>query len=80
MKPLLNIFPHLQLSTYHHGNTTNYLVDIGYMNHWEEPGHSFQWARFVLLILLPAIILTFCNLSLIRALHKSYRMRKQYQV
>ncbi|ELT87123.1 hypothetical protein CAPTEDRAFT_189077 [Capitella teleta] len=57
-----------------------YLVDIGHMNTGRPHGQAFLWVRFILGILFPAVILIFCNGSLIRALQKSYKLRRQCHV
>ena len=62
------------------GNETLYLVDIGHMDHREMPGKIFQVFRLLLFLILPIMLLVFCNISLIRALSKSQRIRQQFNV
>ena len=61
-------------------NSTFYLVDIGYMEYGTARGVAFQWTKSVFGLFLPALILVYCNFSLIVALRRSYRMRKKCHV
>ena len=62
------------------GLGTMYLIDIGLIDQSSTGGQCFIWIKAIFGILVPMIILGFCNCSLIRALRRSYRMRQQYRV
>ena len=57
-----------------------FLIDIGYFAPNDTPGKIFQWVRAVYGIFIPAVVLGFCNLSLILALRQSQKMRRTYRV
>ncbi len=57
-----------------------YLMDIGYFDQRKTSGLVFNWLHIIFGIFIPMVIVTFCNTSLIQALRRSYKMRKQYHV
>ncbi len=58
-------------------NEIFYLIDIGNFNHGTLHGQIFTWLKVTLGVFLPAVIMAFCNISLIRSLKQSYRMRRE---
>ena len=61
-------------------DTTYYMQDNGYFasNASLKMGFTVVW--FLLGVIIPVIILTYCNLHLIKALRESLKMRKLYRV
>ncbi|CAD5117707.1 DgyrCDS6456 [Dimorphilus gyrociliatus] len=57
-------------------NCKDYILDVGYMNYSKTPGQIYLWIKVVVATFIPAILLAFSNLALIRALRRSYRMRR----
>ncbi len=57
-----------------------YLIDIGDFSIDSEKGYVFLWFRAIIGILVPAGLLMFCNCSLIMALRRSRRMRRECRV
>ncbi len=62
------------------GGTVLYLLDLGEFSPNSQKGVIFQWSRAIFGIFIPAAILTFCNCSLVFALRKSMKMRKECYV
>lgn len=60
--------------------TLNYLVDIGPMDERTTYGQSFLWVRVCYALFIPTVLLTFCNLSLVRTLRQSVKMRRAMRV
>ena len=58
-------------------NNTFYLIDIGYMDNTQTRGIAFQWFKIFYGVFIPASLLIFFNCSLVAALKRSYRMRKE---
>ena len=58
-------------------NSTLYFIDIGIMDGKTAFSQVFQWLRFTVFIVLPALILVYCNCSLVWALHASRKLRQQ---
>ena len=58
-------------------NSTLYFIDIGIMDGKTAFSQAFQWLRFTVFIALPALILVYCNCSLVWALHASRKLRQQ---
>ncbi len=56
------------------------LIDIGYFAISTTLGYSFLWFRAIIGILLPALLLVYTNWSLIQALRRSRRMRRECRV
>ena len=61
-------------------NRSLYFIDIGIMDGQNRLSQAFQGIHFTIFIALPALILVFCNCSLVWALHLSIKVRKQYHV
>ena len=57
-----------------------YLIDIGDFTIDSEKGYIFLWFRALIGIFSPAVLLMYCNWSLILALRKSKRMRRECRV
>ncbi len=57
-----------------------YLIDIGEFSIDSQRGYVFLWFRAFIGIFSPAGLLTFCNCSLIMALRRSRRMRRECRV
>ena len=49
----------------------------GYMASTEVAGMAYMWLYFIFVILLPLVVLAYCNIYLVKALHKSSRLRRQ---
>ena len=73
-------FLHFQISEIGYvDNTTLYFIDLGIMDGKTTLSQVFQWIKFTVFIAIPALILVFCNCSLVSALHSSGKLRQQYQ-
>ena len=57
-----------------------HLVDIGDLPIHSEKGYTFLWFRAIIGIFSPAALLMYCNWSLILALRRSRRMRRECRV
>lgn len=57
------------------GSTLLY-VDVGPFSHFHPRGRTYQWGRAVVALFLPAVLLTFFNVCLVRALRASQRLRR----
>lgn len=57
-------------------NCKLYVLDVGYMNYTTTSGQIYLWIKVVVATFIPALLLAFSNLALIRALRRSYRMRR----
>ncbi|ELT91780.1 hypothetical protein CAPTEDRAFT_205423 [Capitella teleta] len=57
-----------------------HLMDLGYMDVNLTRGRVFFWMKIIFAIIIPAAILIFCNFSLVMALRRSYRMRRECHV
>lgn len=57
-----------------------YLIDLGYFSTQYLRGRVFFWLRAIFGIFIPAVIMTFCYLSLAIALKRSWRMRRECYV
>jgi hypothetical protein len=60
------------------GEEMFYLIDIGYLDQKKTVGKVFQQMHFMLLVVLPLVSLIFFNISLIKALQKSYKLRQRH--
>lgn len=58
----------------------HYLIDIGYMDIKYPRERIFTWFKIMFAIIIPATILICCNFSLVRALRRSYKMRRECYV
>lgn len=60
------------------GNVTSslYLIDLGEFSHETSKGYAFLWARMILAIFVPLLLLLYFNSCLIAALHRSDRFRR----
>ncbi len=56
-----------------------YYRDQGLLKKNQALNTLYMWIYFVIAILLPLILLCYCNAYLIRALRQSAKMRRQYQ-
>ena len=57
-----------------------YLIDIGHFPINSKKGYIFLWFRAIVGIILPALLLIYCNSSLVIALRRSKIIRKQGRV
>ena len=57
--------------------TFHYIMDLGYFSSASNHGHMFMWSRAILGIFVPAAIMTFCYVSLVLALRRSWQMRRE---
>ena len=73
-------FYQFKILTLELGNETMYLIDIGYMDNRQTAGKIFQIFHLLFFLVFPLALLVFCNISLIRALRKSQRIRQQFNV
>ena len=62
------------------GGDEIHIIDIGLLDQRSTIGQTFIWAKAIFGILIPMLILTFCNSSLIKALRRSKRMRRHFRV
>ena len=58
------------------GSRQSYLLDIGLFDHRSIQGRVFIWSKAIVGLFVPSLIMTFCNMELIRTLRRSYRMRQ----
>ncbi len=56
----------------------SYFPVLGPMNLNRNAKLAYMWLYFIVCILVPLLILTYCNVYLVRALHRSARMRKEH--
>ena len=61
------------------GNWTVYYHIPGYLQKHPNLDHAHMWTYFLLGILVPTLVLAYCNCNLILVLRRSLRMRKQYR-
>ena len=62
------------------GDDVIHIIDIGLLDQASTIGQVFIWWKAVFGILIPMIVLSFGNFSLIKALRRSNRMRRHYRV
>ena len=62
--------------------TPVYLLDLGplWSDNYRVAAMGWRWSRAIFSLAVPGIILTFCNLSLVSALRRSYRLRRRCRV
>ena len=61
------------------GSFEVYYREIGLLRKAEVIKTSYMWVYFAIAIVIPLIVLCYCNAYLIRALRQSAKMRRQYQ-
>ena len=57
-----------------------YLIDLGPFSQSFGKGIVFLWVRTIFGIFIPAVLMCFCNISLVIALHRSAKMRRECYV
>ena len=57
-----------------------YLIDIGVLGLSSHTGHVYQWIRAITATFIPALLLVYCNISLLAAIHRSRHFRKPSHV
>ena len=57
-----------------------YLIDLGPFSQSFGKGIVFLWVRTIFGVFIPAVLLCFCNISLVIALHRSAKMRRECYV
>jgi hypothetical protein len=53
-----------------------YLIDIGLLDLSNMYGKAYMWIRAIFAIFIPAVLLVYCNMSLISALKRSHNMHR----
>ena len=62
------------------GGDEIHIIDIGSLDQRSTIGQTFIWAKAIFGILIPMLILSICNSSLIKALRRSNQMRRHFRV
>ena len=60
--------------------SVNYMLDIGVISQNEPGGIAYLIFRSVFSTFIPAVVLAYCNCSLLWALRQSYRLRREYSL